>query len=375
VSVHDVPATACAAVLQEWGGPLELREYPLSPPEPGALLIEVDCATICGTDVHLWQGALSAELPIILGHEIVGRVAAVGDGSELDSVGAPVQVGDRVLWEHEACGRCYSCTVLRDATVCPNRRYGFRMSAERAPHFHGGFAQYTYVRPKAGRIRVPDEVKSEWAAAASCAMRTVVAAIERLGRVDFNHDVVIQGSGPLGLFATAILSVHEPRTLVVVGAPDARLEVARAWGADLTISIEEHPDAERRRELVLDVTGGRGADVVLELSGARTAFAEGLQLAAPGGRYVVVGTIGGPEQPVPAHLITAKALSVYGSLSAEIGAYYKALDFLRRYRDRFDWDLMIGGRYPLERAGEALERMRTFEEIKAVVVPAPARSE
>src|SRR4051812_22931420 len=132
------PASARAAVLPEFGAPLEVREFPLRAPDPGALLIEVDCSTICGTDVHLWQGGLSAELPIILGHEIVGRVAAIGDGAETDSVGARLAVGDRVVWEHEACGRCHSCTVLGEPTLCPNRRYGFRMSAEQEPHFHGG---------------------------------------------------------------------------------------------------------------------------------------------------------------------------------------------------------------------------------------------
>ena len=252
--MSSMAQTGRAAVVTEWGAPMEIREYALTPPDPGGLLLRVERATVCGSDVHAWNGALARnfdiELPIILGHETVGRIVAFGDGARTDSVGTPLREGDRVTWAHEACGQCYECTVLRMGTLCPNRRIGFLLNADVAPHFHGGFAEYAYVGARAGRLRIPDDVDSEWAAAASCALRTVVDAAERLGRVDFRHAVVIQGAGPVGLFATAMLSVARPRKLVVVGGPPERLEVARAWGADVTIDIADHPTAEARRDAV-----------------------------------------------------------------------------------------------------------------------------
>jgi L-iditol 2-dehydrogenase len=371
--VQRLPEHGRAAVVTDWGADLQLREFPVLAPEPGALLVRVERAAICGSDVHAWDGALAStfaiDLPIVLGHETVGRVVAIGDGAEVDAVGQPVRIGDRVIWAHAACGRCFECAVMRTPTLCPNREIGFLRSAEEAPHFHGGFAEYAFVPPRSGRLRVPDDVKSEWAAAASCALRTVVDAVERLGAVDSRHSVVIQGAGPLGLFSTAVLGLHSPRRIIVIGGPPERLAVAREWGADVTISVDEATTAEERLALVRDATDGRGADVVCEMSGARSAFAEGLTMAAPSGRYLMCGTLAGVEHPAQAGLITRRNLTVIGSLGAEIDAYYKALELLRLHRDRYDWDRLIGGSYALEDATTALRNMQSFAETKAILVP------
>ena len=115
--------------------------------------------------------------------------------------------------------------------------------------------------------------------------------------------------------------------------------------------------------------GSRGADVVCEMSGARGAVAEGIGLAAPAGRYLVAGTVGNGTQEVDAHLIVRRNLTIIGSLGAEIGAYYQAMEFLRQRRDRFDWNLLIGGRYTLDEVTAALTGMKDYSETKAVVVP------
>jgi threonine dehydrogenase-like Zn-dependent dehydrogenase len=369
----EIPRYGRAAVVTEWGADLELREFPVLAPEPGGLLVRVERAAICGSDVHAWDGALASTfdiaLPIVLGHETVGRVVAIGAGAALDAVGRPLAIGDRVIWAHAACGRCYECTVMRTPTLCPNREIGFLRSAEEAPHFHGGFAEYAHVPALSRRLRVPDDVKSEWAAAASCALRTIVDAVERLGQVDYRHTVVIQGAGPLGLFSTAVLGLHAPRRIIVIGGPPERLAVAREWGADVTIDVAEASTAEERLAFVREETGGRGADVVCEMSGARSAFAEGLTMAAPSGRYLMCGTLAGVEHPAQAGLITRRNLTVIGSLGAEIDAYYKALELLRLHRDRYDWDRLIGGSYALEDATTALRNMQSFAETKAILVP------
>jgi len=368
-----MPECGRAAVVTAWGVDLELREFPVLAPEPGGLLVRVERAAICGSDVHAWDGALAStfdiDLPIVLGHETVGRVVAIGAGAELDAVGRPLAIGDRVIWAHAACGRCYECTVMRTPTLCPNREIGFLRSAEQPPHFHGGFAEYAHVPAGSRRLRVPDDVKSEWAAAASCALRTVIDAVERLGTVDYRHSVAIQGAGPLGLFSTAVLGLHAPRRIIVIGGPPERLAVAREWGADVTIDVAEAPTPEERLAIVRDETGGRGADVVCEMSGARSAFAEGLTMAAPSGRYLICGTLAGAEHPVQAGLITRRNLTVIGSLGAEIDAYHKALELLRLHRDRYDWDRLIGGSYALEDATTALRNMQSFAETKAILVP------
>jgi threonine dehydrogenase-like Zn-dependent dehydrogenase len=212
---------------------------------------------------------------------------------------------------------------------------------------------------------VPDGVAS----AASCALRTVIHAFDRLGRIEPHQRVVIQGAGPLGLFATAVASHAGVGELIVIGAPEPRLALARRWGASATVSIEELPSAEQRLTRVRELTDGRGADVVLELSGAPLAFAEGMDFLRPGGRYAVVGQLGGPLTPVQAALFVRKQATVLGVQSADIGQFWKALEFVRRTADRFDYEAMLTTRYPLDRINEAIQSMRAFREIKPLVLP------
>src|SRR5438105_5580546 len=119
--------TAKASVLEKFKAPLAARDFPLpSRPEPGAALVRTEMAGICGTDVHLWKGELPIALPIILGHETVGRIEQLGDGLERDWTGQPLTVGDRVTWNSTtSCGHCFYCAEKHQPTRCPERRaYG-----------------------------------------------------------------------------------------------------------------------------------------------------------------------------------------------------------------------------------------------------------
>jgi threonine dehydrogenase-like Zn-dependent dehydrogenase len=370
------PKTSRAAVVATYGEPIEIRELPVPREEelePNALLVRVDVASICGSDVHQWDGLVQAlvpaSLPIILGHEMMGTVVAFGPGPREDSIGQPLREGDRLLWTHVYCGQCYECRVKHMPTMCRRKKQYMRTNCERFPYLVGGFAQYCYVFPASGRVRIPDGVPDGVASAASCALRTVIHAFDRLGRVEPHERVVIQGAGPLGLFATAVAADAGVRDLVVIGAPAPRLALARRWGARAVVSVEEAPTAEARLARVRELTGGAGADVVLELSGAPLAFAEGLDFLRPGGRYAVVGQLGGPLTPVQAALIVRKQATILGVQSADIGQFWKALEFVRRTGDRFDYEAMLTTRYPLAKINEAIQSMRAFREIKPLVLP------
>ncbi|WP_413796946.1 zinc-binding dehydrogenase [Streptomyces iranensis] len=369
----NLPEYGRGLVIEEYGKPMKLRDFPVTAPSAGGILVKIETATLCGSDVHLWEGAYERHgprLPLMPGHEAVGTVVALGEAVEADSVGHALSIGDRVVWEHESCGQCYACNVLRRRTLCTNRRLGMLTSTDDSPHLNGTIAEYSYVWPGSGRLRVPDAVESTWASAASCAFRTVLHAIERLGQVDYRHDVVVQGSGALGLFATAMLSTLNPRKLIVIGAPAGRLEVASAFGADETISIEDCPDPAERVSAVLAATDGRGADVVCDFSGGPGVVGEGIEFAAPDGRLLIVGSTTQTSQAIDPTLIVVRNLTLFGSTSAEIGSYYRAMRFLERHRDRFDWDLLVGNaRYSLDDAAIAFDRMKAFDEVKAVIEP------
>lgn len=361
-----------AAVLTEYGGPFRMREFPRPEPEPGALVVDIDAATLCGSDLHVWLGHLAGRLPItlplILGHEMVGTVTSIGAGADVDSLGRRVRVGDRVVWAHTPCGRCHQCTVDREPTQCAGRYVGYLNDCSVPPHFTGSFAEVGYVIPRAGRLVVPDGVHSAWASAGSCALRTVVRALAVAGPVGVEDTIVVQGAGPLGLFATALLSLHHPRRLVVIGGPDDRLGLATEWGATDTVSIDEHPDPATRAGVVADLTAG-GPSLAFELAGAPGAVAEGVDLMGRGGRYVVMGTLGGGRQAVDTARITTRGLHIRGSMSGDIGDYETALGVLDRFQDRFDWDRMLGHRYGLDSLEEAMRAMREMKQIKPVIEP------
>jgi L-iditol 2-dehydrogenase len=366
-------ATGRAAVLEEYGEAFELREYPRPVAAPGGLVVDIDVATVCGSDVHAWLGHLAGVLPVtpplILGHEMAGIVTEIGAGADVDSVGQPLAVGDRVVWAHAPCGHCHECTVEHEPTLCATRYIGYLNDCSVAPHFTGTFADVGIVRPDAGRIRIPDGVESAWASAGSCALRTVVRALAVGGAVDWTDTIVVQGAGPLGLFATALLSLHQPRHLVVVGGPADRLELAREWGATATVEVDPAGDPAERIEEVRSITG-RGASIAYELAGAPGVVTEGVQMMARNGRYVVMGTLGGRPQPVHVATVATRGLRIRGSMSGDIGDYHTAMGVLDRYQDRFDWGRMLGNEYGLDAIAEAMASMQRMDEIKPIVRPA-----
>jgi len=369
---NPTPTTTRGAVLTEYGADLQELELKVPETEAGALLTEVTAATVCGTDVHLWQGGLDGlgvYLPVVPGHEAVGRIVAIGSGAEVDSVGQPLRIGDRVIWTHGPCNRCRACTVLRRPTHCLNRRVGMFEDVRKFPFVSGTFAQHSYVWPQAGRVKVPENVKDEWASAASCALRSALGAVELAGPILPTDTVVVQGAGPLGLFAVALASLQTPRRLIAVGGPADRLSLAADWGAGDTIDISEFETGEARLNRLLEITGGELADVVIEAAGAPSAFAETVRMAGTGGRCVIAGIMEPSVPEVPVNLITVRGLSVRGSFGGHTPEYWKALEFMRMHGKSFDFDRLVSNSYGLDQVTAALRRMQTHEEIKPVIRP------
>jgi len=366
----DLPSSCRAALLVEPGRPMEIADVPVPDVlERGALLVRTTAATVCATDVHLWAGTVGstdagADLPLILGHEMTGRIVLMAEDADRDSLGRPLTPGDRIIWTHGFCGQCEQCVVEHQPTLCTSRRGYMQTSAMQYPYLTGGFAEYCYVFPTSGRVKVPDTVSDPVASAASCALRTVVHAFDRTGPIEERQVVVVQGAGPLGLFSTARAAAMSPAQVIVVGGPERRLALAREWGATATIDVDLVRDPADRLACVLDLTDGRGADVVLEMSGVPAAFGEGMAMLRRGGRYTVVGQVHTTALPFNPSLLVLKHARLAGCLSASLDHYYRGLRFLERHSDRIHWDHMITSTSPLEAINDAFERMRDWSEIK-----------
>lgn len=360
-----------AAVLPAFEKPLEIREYP-DPAElaPGETLVRVEMAGICGTDVHLWLGQLPIPTPVILGHETVGRIEKT-NGVERDWRGRPLSVGDRVCWASSiACGECFYCRLKGQPTRCLTRKaYGISYNADEAPHLRGGYAEKILLRAGTSMFRIPDSVPTEAVVGAGCALTTAIHGSER-APVQWGDTVVIQGSGPVGIAALATAKIAGALKIVVVGGPKHRLEMAKGFGADVTLDITDIAEIDDRRRRVLDETGGYGADVVIECVGHPEAVNEGLEYCRDGGKYVVLGQYGNAGNiSFNPHTITRKQLQVIGSWGFEPRHVHRALELLESSSWRELFARQVTHRFGLEQANEALQTTRSWAAGKAAIVP------
>ena len=361
-------STCRAAVLAGFHQPLEIREYPApGPPAPGATVARVEMAGICGTDVHLWHGQLPIPVPVILGHETVGHIAALGLGLDCDWRGEPLAVGDRVTWASSiVCGECYYFRVKRQPTRCLKRKaYGISYCADEPPHLHGGYAEYIVLRPGTAIFKLPDSLATESVVGAGCALWTAIHGVERMG-ITWGDVVVVQGAGPVGLAAVAVAREAGASKIIVIGGPQHRLERASRFGADVTIDLT--PDCKEK--VLASTPGGFGADVVIECVGHPAAVAEGIEYCRDGAKMLVLGQYGdaGPT-PFNPHHITRKQLQLHGSWGFEPRHVHAALELLARSADRYPFAASVTHRFPLEQANAALETTRDWLSGKSVIVP------
>lgn len=360
-----VVRTALASVVSESEGRPVVQELRWPDLAPGGMIAKVEAATLCGTDVHIWKGVgtSGATLPYIPGHETTGTVVEIA-GSRSDVYGDPLRVGDRIIWTYPFCGECYFCRVLGEPTLCRNAiRFG-RGPSDKFPYLLGGCATHTYVPPLSGVVRVPDGVPADLAASAACALRTVVHGFERLGPVAPREVCLVQGCGPVGLYATA-MAARAFRKVLVIGAPVERLVVAREFGATATLDLNEVESETDRREWAYDAIGGHGADVVIQCA-TTAAVPEGLQLVRDGGRYLSIGGGRGPIT-VEATALGRRMLTITGVRSGHARHFVGAIEFLAR--SALPLSRLISGRYSLKNVGKALEEMAALREIKPVVIP------
>lgn len=352
--------------------PFELREVALPSIGPGEVLVKVHRANICGSDLHAWHGTfatrgLGGHLPTVLGHEMVGSVAAHG-GVTNDSDGRPLDVGDRVVFPYFfPCHRCRNCLAGRRVS-CLKLRMAMLGDADKPPFFVGGYGDFFLLPAGAVLYRVPDNLSDEIVSGVNCALSQVVYGLERVD-LSFGEQVVIQGAGGLGLFAAAVAKARGANRVVVIDAVTERLELAKAFGADHVISLEEAPEAADRVRRVRELTDGLGADVVVEVVGSPDVVPEGLKMLAQGGRYLEVGNInvGRSYEADPSRLVMGNK-SIVGVSLYEPTALSRALSFLSRHRSSLPLDRLVTTSFPLEAINEAFTAADRREVVRASVV-------
>ncbi len=354
-------------------GPEEVavKEFEVPEPEAGAVVAKVRRANTCGSEVHIYHFHHPLIRECVLGHEFVGEVAALGEGVTTDYAGEPVEVGDRITAPYFlTCRKCPAC-LRGDFNLC-QRAYSFwSQPPEKEPHFTGAFATHYYVQPDQYFYKVPDGVPDEVVAGANCGLSQVLFGLHQVG-LSSGDSLVVQGAGGLGLYAAAVGADMGAQVIMVESIPE-RIELARRFGAENIVDMQEHATPDERAERVRTLTRGYGADVVLEVTGVPAAFVEAVDMARPGGKVVEVGNVNiGKEHEVSfaPGLLTRKMLGVRGFVRYHPWYLHRALRFLERKHRDHPFDELTDREYTLEEAGEAIQREEARQVARPAIVPA-----
>ncbi len=335
-------------------GLVELREVPVPHVGDTDVLIEVKAAGICGTDLHIFHDRFPYWPPVILGHEFAGVIAECGRDVE------GWEPGDRVVGEPHtlACGRCRLCrTGYRQ--LCPDKRSpGWGID--------GCFARYMRFPEPALLHAIPEALSFEEAALVEPAANAVHHVLER-GRVDTADTVVVIGPGPVGLLCAMAAKAGGAGTVVVVGTEvdeAIRLAAARRLAA---VDLVLNANRDNVPQTVGELTGGRGADLVVEASGSAPGIASAFALVRKLGRITAIGFTGRETVPFPYDAGLYKAATLVFNMSTSYTSWDKAIHLMAARK--IEAVSLITHKGGLERWEEFFRALEEKDGLKGLFLP------
>lgn len=360
----DIPKTMKAMTLTAYDH-LALAELPVPQPGPGEVLCRIRSVAICGSDPKMIHGHYAFAnwppyYPFVMGHEWAGEVVALGAGVE------EFRVGDRVAGEaHAGCGKCDNCK-RGHYTVCLNygrdghdgsldtghRHYGF--------YWQGANAEYNVYKTSCLH-RIPDNVSYDVASMCDCA-GVALHGVELAG-VTPGGTVVVIGPGPIGLCAMMECRALGAGRVIVVGR-GAKLEKARELGADVCIDFEKEDPVKR----VLELTGGIGADEIMECSGAPDSPSKAVRMVRKAGAIAIIANYKLDEVCVPLNIVNFNEIRIVGS-KANPNVSDKVLHFFSSGAIR--GEALVTHTFPLEDYEKAVDIFEHKKDgsIKVVIHP------
>jgi len=340
-----------AVVKPEAKSGAEIRQVPVPKYGPTDVLVKVKVASVCGTDLHIYdwdpwaQGRIKP--PLVPGHEFCGNVAAVGDKV------TSVKPGDFVSAEmHVACGKCFQCRT-GDAHICQNVTI-IGIDSD------GAFAEYVVI-PESNIWKIDPAISPEYASVLDPLGNAVHTVLS--GEIAGNIIAVI-GCGPIELFAIAVARACGASTVFALEVNEHRRKLAKTMKADVVLD----PSKDDVKKIVLQHTNGTGVDVVAEMSGNGNAIRQGFDILRMGGRASLLGT---PTKPIELNLADAiifKGAVVHGIHGRRMyKTWYKMNELLKH--GRLDLSPAITDKLAMKDFDKGMERLKTGEASKILVYP------
>ena len=312
------------AMVQTAPRTLEMRDLPIPDIEADSAILRIEACGICGSDYEQFEGVLKTPMPVIPGHEPVGIIEAIGDKAARRW---GVDVGDRVAVETMlSCHSCDTCLGGR-YHLCADRQIYSYIPLSNMPGLWGAYAQYMYLAPNTIVHKMDKTLPPELAVMFNPLGAGFRWAVE-IPQTQVGDTIVILGPGQRGLASVIAARQAGAGKIIVTGmAADARkLDLARTFGAHHTIDVQNENAIERIHEL----TGGRGADVVVEVTSYATdPVREALSYVRPGGTIVLAGVKG--FKPIPdfvSDLIVFKEITIKGAIGVTSSGYGKAINLI-----------------------------------------------
>lgn len=368
---------AKAAVFVGANKDFEIREYEVTGTPRGYGRAELIASGVCGTDIHIHNGKLDVPAPQIIGHEFVGKLV---DADPAEAAARGLKIGDNVIADIALpCGECLLCKNGDDAN-CVNMRDTNSGDISLAPHFFGGFAEVNYT-PLSNLIRIPEGVDPVVAATFACPGPTAIHAFRLAKRANIDlaavNAAVVQGLGPVGMFAVAYLKKAGIKNVyaITTGVNEKRDAFARRLGADRIFSLKQSGEEAITSALSAE-NGGLGVDLCFEASGAPRAIVQGIAILRNRGVYLVPGQYsesGGVE--IQPQLITFKALQILGSSQYSIVDVKDYLEFMRANPDLHPVVKQLAGKYSVARVNQAFRDAKAGLNIKTLLVKSDASRE
>ncbi|UPO78472.1 S-(hydroxymethyl)mycothiol dehydrogenase [Arthrobacter sp. Helios] len=358
--VHKVQAV----VVKEKNAPVTLETILVPDPGPGEALVDILTCGVCHTDLHYKQGGISDDYPFLLGHEATGVVSAVGpDVTEV----AP---GDRVILNWRAvCGECRACRKGQPQYCFNTHNATQKMTLEDGTELSpalgiGAFAEKTLVA--AGQCtKVDDDVDPAAVGLLGCGVMAGIGAAINTGEIQRGESVAVIGCGGVGIAAIAGAKLAGATTIIAVDIDPAKVDLALSLGATHGINSREEDPVEAIRAL----TGGNGADVVIEAVGRPETYKQAFYARDLAGRVVLVGV---PTPDMQIELPLADVFGRGGSLkSSWYGDCLPSRDFpmlVEQYKlGRLDLDAFVSERIGLGDIEEAFTKMHDGKVLRSVV--------